>query len=36
MAQTVKKSALCRLIAPVSGKVVPLSEVPDPTFAEKI
>lgn len=36
MAQTVKKSTLCKLIAPVSGQVVPLSEVPDPTFADKI
>ncbi|MDZ5034654.1 PTS glucose transporter subunit IIA, partial [Clostridium perfringens] len=24
------------LVAPVSGKAIPLSEVPDPVFAEKL
>lgn len=36
MDQAVKTHTLCRLIAPVSGQVVPLDQVPDPTFAEKI
>ncbi|MGN1008449.1 MAG: glucose PTS transporter subunit IIA, partial [Butyricicoccus sp.] len=34
MEQTGKKCTL--LIAPLSGQVVPLDQVPDPTFAEKI
>ncbi|MGN0706543.1 MAG: PTS transporter subunit IIBC [Faecalibacterium sp.] len=36
MEQTVKKRTLSKLTAPVSGQVVPLDQVPDPTFADKI
>ena len=36
MEQTDKKNTVLKLIAPLSGQVVPLDQVPDPTFAEKI